>query len=76
MNFFLITSKFCRELLDIIATPKHQRTENIDTGQILELLIQKDKEIQDAYKTGNFMSLTEKGMLTVKNCYVQVNFDT
>ena len=45
---------FCRELFEIMSTPKgQQRPDAPDTMNLMDLLVHKDKEIKETLKTGN-----------------------
>ena len=47
MNFHIF-----RQFLDLIAAPKSQKQDDIDTGELLDLLIQKDGELKSQLKIG------------------------
>ena len=43
-----------RQFLELVATPKSRRTEDFDTEDLLELLLQKDKDLKEQLKIGTF----------------------
>ena len=49
---------FSRELFEVVCIPKAQRPDDVDTSQLIELLIKKDQEIQEALKIGELVWLT------------------
>ena len=49
--------KHFRELFEVICVPKAQRPDDVDSSQLLNLLIQKDKEIQETLKTGEILTI-------------------
>ncbi len=58
---FMVQSLFFfsfRELLDYLATPKSQRSDDVDMDQLVELLVQKDKEAKELLQTGNCLQLS------------------
>ena len=44
-----------RELFEVLCTPRGQKPEDINTNQLIDLLVQKDKELQNALKTGKVL---------------------
>ena len=47
-----------RELFEVLCTPRGQKPEDINTNQLIDLLVQKDKELQNALKTGILLFMT------------------
>ena len=46
---------FVRELFEVLCTPRGHKPEDINTNQLIDLLVQKDKELQNALKTGKLL---------------------
>ena len=60
LAIYIVFLLFSRELFEVMSTSKSQRTDDIDTSQLLQLLIQKDKDVQEMLKTGLFKEHTDK----------------
>ena len=42
----------CRELFELMSTAKQQRGDSVDSSQLIELLVHKDKELHATLQTG------------------------